>query len=348
MQRVICWQLAAVATLLFLSCPPVFGEQVIVVPLGGAVGDATPSEVLKGKTFSSAKGKGLTGTLELNPEFTGDAEPSDVLAGKTFSNDTGTGLTGTLETAGMIVHTNSIGMEFVYIPKGSFYMGSPDTELGRYSHETLHGVILTKPFYMQTTEVTQEQWEQVMGGNPSSFSSCGPTCPVEMVSWDDVQNFIDTLNSQEGRFPCHIAPYCYTLPTEAQWEYAARAGTITAFYNGGVTATDCSLDANLDEIGWYCGNANRTPHPVGQKEPNPWGLYDMLGNVCEWCSDWYADFSSGVVTDPTGGVTGSMRVIRGGTWNSIARNARSASRTIGSPGNRVSYIGFRLVLPPGQ
>jgi formylglycine-generating enzyme required for sulfatase activity len=197
--------------------------------------------------------------------------------------------------------------------------------------------------------VTQGQWQQVMGSNPSYFAACGSDCPVETVSWDDAQLFIEALNTSEGRTDCGPIPNtCYTLPTESQWEYAARGGTVTAFYSGDITYTDCTVDSNLDAIGWYCGNASSTTHPVAQKAPNNWGLYDMSGNVFEWCSDWYGTYPAGPVADPVGAATGSFRVTRGGSWDKNARYARSAYRNINTPGNRDNNLGFRLVLPPGQ
>ena len=138
---------------------------------------------------------------------------------------------------------------------------------------------------MQTTEVTQGQWRSVMGSNPSDFANCGNNCPVENVSWDDIQSFITAMNQRgDGT---------YRLPTEAEWEYAARAGSTSAFANGGISVTDCSYDPNLDAMGWYCGNASSTTHSVGGKQPNAWGLYDMHGNVWEWCQDWYGGLSDG-------------------------------------------------------
>ena len=236
-------------------------------------------------------------------------------------------------------YTNSLGQTFALIPAGTFTMGSPSDELGRYSDETQHEVTLTQPFYMQTTEVTQAQWESVMGSNPSYFDGC-PTCPVEMVSWDDVQKFIVKMNARgEGT---------YSLPTEAQWEYAARAGSTTAFYNGGITVTDCGYDPNLNAIGWYCYNADSKPLPVAGKTPNAYGLYDMSGNVWEWCHDWFGTYPSSAVTDPVGPTSGSLRVYRGGCWYGFARYCRSALRYGDEPGIRSRYFGFRLAFSPGQ
>ncbi len=236
--------------------------------------------------------------------------------------------------------TNSLGMDFVYIEPGTFMMGSPTDEPSRDSDETQHQVTLTKRFYMQTTEVTQGQWTAVMGSNPSYFSSCGDNCPVEQVSWNDAQDFIMALNAMgEG---------AYRLPTEAEWEYAARAGSTTALANGGITELYCDHDPNLDAMGWYCGNAGGTPHPVAQKQPNAWGLYDMHGNVWEWCQDRYGNYLSEAMINPEGPSSGSSRVWRGAGWSSDARNCRSAVRYYLNPDVRYNNLGFRLVRAPVQ
>jgi formylglycine-generating enzyme required for sulfatase activity len=236
--------------------------------------------------------------------------------------------------------TNTIGMAFVYIKPGSYTMGSPSTEPGRSSSEIQHQVTLTKGYYMQTTEVTQGQWKAVMGSNPSYFSSCGDDCPVETVSWTEAQAFITALNEKEQTNN-------YRLPTEAEWEYAARAGSTTAFANGGIRKTGCDLDANLDAMGWYCGNANSKTHQVAQKAANAWGLYDMHGNVWEWCNDWYGNYPANDVTDPGGAAEGSYRVLRGGSWSYYAQNCRSANRSNdASPGYRGYDIGLRLSRTP--
>jgi formylglycine-generating enzyme required for sulfatase activity len=233
--------------------------------------------------------------------------------------------------------TNSLGMKFVPIPAGWFMMGSPKDEPGRSDDETQHKVTISEPFFMQTTEVTQGQWKAVMGNNPSSFKDCGDNCPVENVSWDDIQDFIKKLNRKgEGT---------YRLPTEAEWEYAARAGSQTAFSNGDIAEKECGNDPNLSKAGWYCGNAGGKTHEVGQKQPNAWGLYDMHGNVWEWCQDWYGNYPFGAVTDPTGPDSGSSRVLRGGSWGSGARICRAARRSSSSPGYGGSNCGFRLVRP---
>ncbi len=235
--------------------------------------------------------------------------------------------------------TNSIGMEFVLIKPGKFTMGSPEDEAGRYSGEGQHRVNLTEAFYLQSTVVTQGQWKAVMGENPSSQKACGDKCPVEQVSWDDVQEFIRKLNQKEGADK-------YRLPTEAEWEYACRAGSATAFPNGGITELNCGRDPNLDSIAWYCGNSNNMIQPVARKKPNIWGLYDMLGNVQEWCQDWFGAYPDDEVIDPKGPKEGSYRAMRGGTWYSPARDTRCASRFGSPPHYRFRHIGFRLCLTP--
>ena len=235
--------------------------------------------------------------------------------------------------------TNSLGMEFVLVKPGKFMMGSPEDEAGRYSGERLHPVNLTNPFYLQTTEVTQAQWKAVMGKNPSSQKRCGDKCPVEQVSWDDVQQFIQKLNRKEDTDK-------YRLPTEAEWEYACRAGSTTAFPTGNITELQCDRDPNLDAIGWYCWNSKNVIKPVAQKKPNAWGLYDMAGNVQEWCRDWFGVYPYDEVTNPKGSPSGSYRVMRGGAWYSPARDTRCASRFGSPPHYRFRHIGFRLCRTP--
>jgi formylglycine-generating enzyme required for sulfatase activity len=231
------------------------------------------------------------------------------------------------------------GAKFVLVATGTFTMGSPTNESGRFGNETQHQVTISKPFFMQTTAVTQSQWKAVMGNNPSSFKDCGNDCPVEQVSWKDVQDFIQKLNHMEGTNK-------YRLPTEAEWEYAARAGTTTAFANGGITRTGCGYDPKLDQIGWYCGNSGTKTHPVARKMPNAWGLYDTHGNVYQWVQDWYGDYPSGSVTDPVGPSSDSYRVFRGGSWSVSAGSSRSANRSSYNPANRYSGLGFRLAKTP--
>jgi formylglycine-generating enzyme required for sulfatase activity len=234
------------------------------------------------------------------------------------------------------IFTNSIGMKFRRIKPGSFIMGKPAGKKGIIKGWEQHKVTLTKGFYMQTTEVTQNQWKAIMVRNRSIFKKCGGTCPVESVSWDDAQEFIKKLNQKEGTTK-------YRLPTEAEWEYACRAGSKTAFSNGRMTELKCDYDPNLDKMGWYCGNSDKTTHPVAKKRPNAWGLYDMHGNVHEWCQDWYGDYVLDTVADPKGQASGSRRVFRGGSWANIAPFCRSDNRRSAFPHARSSGIGFRLV-----
>jgi len=212
-----------------------------------------------------------------------------------------------------------LGMEFVYISPGTFMMGTPASGAGRQ-----HQVTLTKGYYLQMTEVTQSQWQAVMGNNPSKFK--GDNLPVECVSWNDVQEFIRKLNQMDpGKG--------YRLPTEAEWEYACRAGTTTAYYWGK------SMDGSYC---WYDGNSSGKTHEVGTKKPNAWGLFDMIGNIYEWCQDWYGDYPSGEVTNPQGPGSGSYRLLRGGSWSNDAGFCRSARRNGSPPGWPLSNAGFRL------
>jgi formylglycine-generating enzyme required for sulfatase activity len=213
--------------------------------------------------------------------------------------------------------------KFAQICPGTFMLGSPDSEPGRDSNEgPQHQVTISKAFELQTTEVTQSQWQAVMGSNPSYFK--GPDFPVEQVSWDDAQVFIAKLNALGDG-------YRYRLPTEAEWEYAARAGT-TGPYAG-----------DLDAMAWYHANSGNTTHPVATKAPNAWGLYDMHGNVWEWTQDWYGDYSASAVTDPVGPSSGSGRVRRGGGWGNHSRYCRSADRNLDSPDFRYGSLGLRLL-----
>jgi formylglycine-generating enzyme required for sulfatase activity len=228
-------------------------------------------------------------------------------------------------------YTTSLGMDFTLVPAGSFTMGADKNFENADDDETpQHRVSISKPFYLGTYEVTQAQWTAVMGNNPSKFK--GRSNPVEQVSWDDIRIFIQRLNQKEG----HAR---YRLPTEAEWEYAARAGTTGAYSFG-------DDEDSLGRYAWYEGNSGEKTHPVGQKQPNAWGLYDMHGNVYEWVQDWYGNYSSSSVTDPKGPSSGSLRVYRGGGWRSPARYCRAALRGSNSPGRRDVGLGFRLALSP--
>jgi len=225
------------------------------------------------------------------------------------------------------------GIQFVWIPAGTFMMGRYAGEQDSNSDEDpQHQVTLTQGFWMGKYEVTQAQWQAVMGSNPSYFTG-DMSRPVESISWDDItqpNGFLDKLNQANPGLT-------FRLPTEAEWEYACRAGTTTRFYWGD--------DPSYSQIGtyaWYYDNSGDTTHPVGQKTPNAWGLYDMSGNVWEWCQDWYGSYAAGAVSDPQGPSTGTFRVLRGGCWNYVVRFCRSAPRLSYSPDSRSFVSGVRL------
>jgi len=247
----------------------------------------------------------------------------------------------------------------VRIAQGTFLMGSPPDDKGAWDDEAQHEVTLTTPIEMMTTPVTQAHWLRIFRANPSSFKGHLGR-PVDTVSWYDAVAFANALSIADGLPPAYFlseeigtlvggdyrcsaqlaaeSPYLtcgWRLPTEAEWEYACRAGSTTARYNG-------SDSGQLDEIAWFQGNSAKTTHPVGGKVPNAWGLHDMLGNVWEWCWDWYDDYP-GTVTDPVGPASGSLRVARGGSWNIDASNTRAAPRNRYGPGTRGNLVGFRLV-----
>ena len=261
----------------------------------------------------------------LSGYFTNSASPP---AGTTTTTTTAKPAVGDATTL-----SGNVKMEFVQIPSGRFTRGSPANEEGRDDDEgPQHEVTISKPFNLGKYEVTQAQWKAVMSELPDKcdFGSLtgefvGDDKPIICVSWDDAQRFIAKLNAQAS------GGGKYRLPTEAEWEYAARAGE-KGLYAG-----------NLDEMGWYDGNAGGKTHPAGQKKANAFGLYDMHGNVWEWCGDWYGPYSSSAATDPRGPTTGSIRANRGGGWSSTAQNARSADRFSNSPGSRGGDLGFRVV-----
>ena len=272
------------------------------------------------------------------------------------------------------------GMPFAQIPAGTFTMGSPASEIGHHVNEVLHEVTITRAFAMGVTEVTQSEWRAFSNGiNPSNFSDCGPDCPVENVDWFSTLAYANALSEAEGLDPCYsfspascavenntwwngdtvtgrandctdasfvgLACTGYRLPTEAEWEYAYRAGTTTAFFNGENTQFLYEPDENLNAIAWYYSNAAGVTHAVAGKLENPWGLYDMSGNVSEWVWDWRGDYP-GTVTDYLGPEErqsiGLGRILRGGAWNNGAKSCRAASRNDFGPQIRGNVFGFRL------
>ncbi len=231
----------------------------------------------------------------------------------------------------------------VFIPPGTFRMGSPTNEVDRDVKEGPQtAVTISRGCWMARYEVTQGEYLAVMGSNPSYFTG-DPNRPVEQVTWYNATNYCADLTQRE-RLAGRVATNAiYRLPTEAEWEYACRGWTSTRFSYG-----DDIGYTNLANYAWSVDNSGETTHPVGQKLPNPWGLYDMHGNVWEWCQDWYGAYPGGIAVDPRGPATGSLRVIRGGGWSGNAGYCRSAFRYFNWPGGRDDFIGFRVVLAPGK
>ncbi|MGA0173459.1 MAG: formylglycine-generating enzyme family protein [Phycisphaerales bacterium] len=249
-----------------------------------------------------------------------------------------------------------VSMRLIEIGPGRFVMGSPADEAGRGSGETPHDVTISKAFWIGQTEVTQAQWQAVMDSNPSEFAG-NPNHPVEKVSWNDALRFCERLSQKTGMN--------FRLPTEAEWEYACRAGTTTAYSFG-------DDPSDLAQHAWFAGNSGRedfdadalgavgdltalfdrlesngcSTRPVATKKPNAWGLHDMHGNVWEWCSDWFVELPSESVTDPAGPTSGTERVLRGGSWSLVSRYGRAASRSRAAAEIGSSSYGFRVVRTP--
>ena len=271
--------------------------------------------VLAALTVGCGKGPGMTGS---SPEATPGAEKPRL---DPPQYPPGVDREIAVELGG------GVKMELVLIPVGSFVMGDADA---LWRERPVHQVTIAKAFYLGKYEVTQQQWGAVMGNNPSHFK--GPQNPVERVSWDDCQEFLAKLNEKVAN-----TGKKFGLPTEAQWEYACRAGTTTPYSFG-------DDEALLGEFAWFEGNSNEKTHPVGGKKPNAWGLYDMHGNVWEWCQDWGNEeyYRNSPPEDPTGPTAGPGRIVRGGGWIREPRDCRSAYRHAFEPDDRYHVLGFRL------
>ncbi|MDX2177885.1 MAG: SUMF1/EgtB/PvdO family nonheme iron enzyme [Candidatus Sumerlaeia bacterium] len=297
-----------------------------VTVTGATKGAFTPVS----STFYTLVVTGTGGTVTVSvPEET--TIPSNTSA--TFSNFYQDTWTITLQTTPSLVT-----MELIRIPAGTFTMGSPEDELSRGTDETQHTVTLTQDFYLGRTEVTQDQWAALQPF-PEDQSFVGGTMPVHNVSHDDIAAWLPALDA------AITEPGTFSLPTESQWEYAARAGTTTRFNFGDGLGTDefCATGGERETNMWYCGNNSPDgTKTVGQNPPNAWGLQDMHGNVSERCSDWYGTYP-GTVSDPTGPSSGKSRVFRGGGWDTFARACRSAQRFDITPSDRFANIGFRVL-----
>lgn len=221
-------------------------------------------------------------------------------------------------------NVGGVAFKMIKVQAGTFKMGSTT---GYSDEQPEHSVTISKDYYIGETEVTQELWTAVMGSNPS-YNTSGSQLPVEKVSWNDCQTFVSKLNS--------LTKANFRLPTEAEWEFAARGGNKSAGYT-------YSGSNSIDDVAWYTSNSGDKTHVVKTKQPNELGIYDMCGNVREWCSDWYGNYSSASVTDPTGASSGSYRVFRGGSWDNAAIRCRCANRLSNLPSITYSNLGLRLV-----
>jgi sulfatase modifying factor 1 len=288
-----------------------------------------PPDVIASKTYSEAQ-RAFSRVTEGRPR--GDETPAEEWSFSFAGQEP-----GNLR----VIAIQGVSYRFRWAPPGSFMMGSPETEQGRDNDEIFRQVTLSQGFWILETEVTQSMWKSIMGNNPSSFK--GADLPVESVSWSDSQGFVAALNDL-GLAPAGAR---FALPTEAQWEYACRAGTTSPFSWGDSLNGDqanCNGEApyGTDVKGKYLGKTA----PFGSYAANPWGIFDMHGNLWEWCEDWMGPYPSGDATDPSGPASGAYRVIRGGCWNDAALRCRSAFRNDAGVDGRSDVVGFRIVLVP--
>ena len=264
----------------------------------------------------------------VNQQQSENQQLSNTYVASSSNNSSGSPSVASGSNAISIPVKDGISIEMVKVEAGTFMMGATSEMKDPYNMEKpVHQVTLTNDYYMGKYEVTQALWEAVMGRNPSEYK--GDNLPVEQVSWNDCQEFISKLNSLTGRK--------FRLPTEAEWEYAARGGKKSRGYQ-------YSGNSNISDVAWYDGNSGSKPHPVGTKQANELGIYDMSGNVWEWCLDWHGSYSSSSQTNPTGAVSGSSRVFRGGCWCGIARSCRLSYRSYYTPVYRNNGLGLRLAL----
>jgi formylglycine-generating enzyme required for sulfatase activity len=303
---------------------------------GGTKGTFTPVSA----TVYTLEVTGTGGTVTASV----DATAATSASGSGNGNAAATPYSNFYQDTWTINLPGNVPMELIRIPAGTFTMGSPSGELSRNSDETEHAVTLTQDFYLGKTEVTQQQWLAIQplpwpGTAPSAGFGLGDNYPAYNVSYNDIGSWMTALNT-------HVTePGTFSLPTEAQWEYACRAGTTTRFNFGDGFASNETSDTagGRGDNMWFTGNNSPNgTKAVGQKPANAWGLHDMHGNVWEWCSDWYGTYP-GTVTDPTGPVSGSVRVFRGGSWVNSAQGCRSARRGNGNPTLRGDGLGFRVL-----
>jgi formylglycine-generating enzyme required for sulfatase activity len=264
---------------------------------------------------------------------------------ETKSSNSGSGIVRSAENASTQVNPNKPPAQvapvanMLWVPPGTFRLGTPDDEPNGDAREKPQTqVTLTRGFWLGKCEVTQAEYEAMMGGNPSRFGS-RPSDPVEYVSWDDCMEFCRRLTDRERQAGHLPADYAYRLPTEAEWEYTARAGTTSSWFFGTTVDSD-----TLKKFAWFQGNSSRTTHPVGVKQANPWGFYDMYGNVWEWCLDALQKYPSGSVVDLKGTSSGQFRATRGGCYGDGPNGCRSPRRSIRNATGRDASLGFRLAL----
>ncbi len=352
------------------TSPPPASEEDTETPEARGARPSPPPPAVQAEPSTTVRGTGEPDARDVQPSPPPPAQPEPAEPGRDSGpaperREAGDPWTGPLE------------MRFRYVPAGRFQMGSPDTETERDDDEVLHEVELTRGFWMGETEVTQAQWRQLMKSSPSRFGSCGDDCPVENVNWYEAVTFANQLSKRAKLTPCYTTEGCQgslgggcaedeiycsgdysckvvampalgctglRLPTEAEWEYAARARTKTPFSTGSnLTTAQANYDGNYPYAGGSKGEYRKTTMPVRSFDPNPWKLYEVHGNVYEWTWDWFGDYPESTEADPTGAERGSSRVVRGGSWFGYARRCRSANRYRSAPGNRGADVGFRLV-----